>query len=108
MQEGLNSSGREKSDFDFSISVMTAAGLNEESFEKAIEVCRNQIAFYASTPAYKGVLDSCDRGGLQERLNLLSKEGKWQEMGTLIDDELLNSLAVVAESPKKVAEEIQK
>ena len=108
VQEGLNSAGREKSDFDFSISVMTAAGLNEESFEKAIEVCRNQIAFYASTPAYKGVLDSCDRGGLQERLNLLSKEGKWQEMGTLIDDELLNSVAVVAESPEKVAEEIQK
>ena len=108
IKEGLSNVGKSAEDFDFSISVMTATGTNEESFINSVNAIRNQIAFYGSTPAYKGVLESCDAGGLQERLNLLSKEGKWQEMGSLIDDELLNAIAVVAEKPEDAAAEILK
>ncbi|SVE35500.1 uncharacterized protein METZ01_LOCUS488354, partial [marine metagenome] len=108
VEKGLSSAGKKSSDFDFSISIMTVSGLTEESYEKSLQLCKNQIAFYASTPAYKGVLESHDRGDMQPKLNILSKEGKWKEMGELIDDELLNAIAVVAESPKGVAEEIKK
>ena len=55
VQEGLSSTKRPSSDFDLAISVMTVAGLSEESFQKSLEACKNQISFYASTPAYKGV-----------------------------------------------------
>ena len=41
-------------------------------------------------------------GGLQDDLNKMSKEGKWQEMGELITDEILHTFAVVAE-PEKLA-----
>ena len=58
---------------------------------------RQQIAFYGSTPAYRGVLELHGWGDLQSELNLLSKEGKWVEMGELIDDEILDTFAVVAE-----------
>ena len=68
-------------------------------YKKAIEACKNAISFYASTPAYKGVLDIHGYGDLQGKLNLMSKEGKWKEMALLIDDELLNTVAVVAETP---------
>ena len=61
-----------------------------------------QIAFYGSTPAYKGVLDSIGAGELQGVLNAMSKEGKWVEMGELITDDILKEFAVVAE-PKDVA-----
>ena len=44
-------------------------------------------------------------GGLQDELNALSKQGKWVEMGTLIDDEILNTFAVVGE-PEPVAPEL--
>ena len=44
-------------------------------------------------------------GGLQEELNGLSKQGKWVEMGTLIDDEILNTFAVVGE-PEQIAPEL--
>ena len=87
---------------------MTATGLSEETYQKAIQACKSGIAFYASTPAYKGVLEAHGYGDLQVRLNLLSKEGKWGEMTSLIDDELLNTVAVVAETPEEVAEEIKK
>ena len=56
---------------------------------------RQQIAFYGSTPAYRAVLDLHGWGGLQDELNALSKQGKWAEMGDLIDDEILNTFAVV-------------
>ena len=66
--------------------------------QNAETATRQQIAFYASTPAYRGVLDIHGWGGLQEELNQLSKQGEWVKMGTLIDDEILNTFAVVAVS----------
>jgi len=108
VEESLSSAGKTRSEFDFSISVMTATGLSEETYQKAIQACKSGIAFYASTPAYKGVLEAHGYGDLQGRLNLLSKEGKWGEMTSLIDDELLNTVAVVAETPEEVADEIKK
>ena len=108
VKEGLSSTGKDRAEFDFSISVMTATGLSEETYKKAIQACKSGIAFYASTPAYKGVLEAHGYGDLQGRLNLLSKEGKWGEMTSLIDDELLNTVAVVAETPEEVAKEIKK
>jgi len=107
VEEALSSISKKRSEFDFSISVMTATGTNEESYEKAVTACRNGISFYASTPAYKGVLEAHGYGGLQGKLNLLSKEGKWQEMSAMIDDELLNTVAVVKETPEAVAQEIK-
>ena len=57
---------------------------------------KGQIAFYGSTPAYRPVLDLHGWGDLQPELNALSKRGDWTTMGGLIDDELLDALAVVA------------
>ena len=44
--------------------------------------------------------------GLHGDLNAMSKRGEWQAMGDLIDDEMLDAFAVVAE-PDKVAAEIR-
>lgn len=108
VREGLAEANKSEKNFDFSISVMTATGLDEESFINSVNAVRNQIAFYGSTPAYRGVLESCDAGDLQERLNLLSKEGKWAEMAKMIDNDILNNIAVIAESPELAAKEIKK
>ena len=36
-------------------------------------------------------------GDLQDELNRLSKQGEWVQMGELIDDDVLDAFAVVAE-----------
>jgi probable F420-dependent oxidoreductase len=82
-------------------------GTNEKEMEAAKAGTRQQIAFYGSTPAYKGVLDAHGWGGLQDELNTLSKQGKWVEMGNLIDDEILNTFAVVGE-PEQIAPELHR
>lgn len=53
-----------------------------------------QVAFYASTPAYRPVLERHGWGELQLRLNTLSKEGRWQEMSALLEEELLAAVVV--------------
>ena len=58
---------------------------------------REQIAFYGSTPAYRGVLELHGWGDLQDDLNRLSKRGEWQAMGDLITEDVLDTFAVVAE-----------
>ncbi|HEX2383984.1 MAG TPA: LLM class flavin-dependent oxidoreductase, partial [Acidimicrobiales bacterium] len=63
---------------------------------------KDQIAFYASTPAYRPVLELHGWGDLQSELNGLSKRGLWSEMGDLIDDEVLCEFAVVGD-PATVA-----
>ena len=51
------------------------------------------------------MLDIHGWGGLQEQLNTLSKQGGWVEMGKLINDEILNTFAVVGE-PEHIAPEL--
>ena len=80
-------------------------GTTQEQLDAAAAGTRQQIAFYGSTPAYRPVLELHGWGGLQDELNTMSKQGKWVEMGTLIDSEILNTFAVVGE-PEQIAPEL--
>jgi len=60
------------------------------------EEVRGRIAFYASTPTYRGVLRLHGREAIGERLGRLAVTGRWSEMPALVDDELLAEVAVVA------------
>ena len=103
VNRGLEKAGKKREEFDLICPVMVASGGSEEEFTQNVQMLRMQLAFYASTPAYQKVLDQHGWGDLQPRLTVMSKEGKWQEMGELINDEILNTFAVVCESPDDVA-----
>ncbi len=76
---------------------MVVTGADQAGFEAATKSVKRQLAFYGSTPAYRPVLELHGWGDLQTELNTLSKRGAWDEMATLIDDEMLNTFAVVGE-----------
>lgn len=107
LEEGRKKSGKTMEGFEICGPSFVVTGNTEEQLEKAKAGTRQQIAFYGSTPAYKPVLDLHGWGELQTDLNHLSKEGKWKEMGTLIDDEILETFAVVGE-PETIAPELKK
>ena len=52
-----------------------------------------RLGFYASTPAYKTVLDTHGWGDLQPRVNRLTKEGNWEQLPHEISDEMLQAFA---------------
>ena len=49
---------------------------------------KQQIAFYGSTPAYRPVLELHGWGELQDTLHGMSTTGAWDEMASVIDDEM--------------------
>lgn len=94
LDRGRAKSGRSRENFEISCQVMIVSGENDEEQERARTAVKTQIAFYGSTPAYRCVLDSRGWGDLQPELNHLTKRGKWVEMAALIDDEILEAVAV--------------
>ena len=102
VQRGLDKSGRSLDSFEIVGPGFVVTGNDEKSIENSATAIRQQIAFYASTPAYRPVLDLHGWGDAQGELNRMSKEGAWQEMGTIIDDEMLETFAVVGE-PETIA-----
>jgi probable F420-dependent oxidoreductase len=95
LERGLARSGRDRNDFEVSCEVMVATGENDAELANAITATRKQIAFYGSTPAYRRVLALHGWGDLQDELHRLSRQGEWDTMGSLIDDEILGAFAVV-------------
>lgn len=102
VQRGLEKSGRKREDFDISVPVMVVTGANEEAFQQSRLAVQHQLGFYASTPAYRPVLDVHGWGELQTEANQLTREGRWDELGALITDDILNTFAVVSESIEQV------
>ena len=66
---------------------------SQQEIEAAKAPVRQQIAFYASTPAYSKVLELHGWGDVGRRLTELSKRGAWMEMGAEITDEMLDVYA---------------
>ena len=80
--------------FEIAWPVMVATGLTDEEREAAELATTAQLAFYASTPAYRPVLEIHGQAELQPELNRLSKQGDWAAMVALIDARLLDAIAV--------------
>lgn len=97
LERGFAKAGKSRGDFEISYPVFVVTGRDEQELAQAKVAIRRQIAFYGSTPAYKPVLDSIGVGELQGELNRMSKQGRWEEMGTLIDDDVLDAFAVCGE-----------
>jgi probable F420-dependent oxidoreductase len=102
IERGAAKAGRSLDGFEISGPAFVVTGTTEEEMAQSAVGVRRQIAFYGSTPAYRPVLELHGWGELQTELNSLSKQGKWEEMGTLIDDDMLDAFAIVAE-PEQLA-----
>jgi probable F420-dependent oxidoreductase len=106
LERGFARAGKTRADFEISYPVFVCTGSNERELAEAKVATRKQIAFYGSTPAYRPVLESIGVGELQDDLNRMSKQGRWDEMGTLITDDILSAFAVVGE-PSTIAGQIK-
>ena len=101
VEETLKAAGRKREDFELSYPAFVVTGETEEQFNRNKKATQERIAFYGSTPAYKGVLEAHGWNDLQPELNRMSKAGQWEEMGTLIEDDILDAFATVGE-PKDI------
>ena len=99
VRAGLAAAGRVDGDFEVVPEIIVSVGDDHTS-------TRMLLAFYGSTPAYRPVLDAHGWGELQPELNAMSKQGRWQDMATLIDDDILHTIAACG-TPTQIATHIR-
>jgi probable F420-dependent oxidoreductase len=99
LQEGLRAAGRRRTDVTVSLPGFVVTGRTDDARAVAAAAVKETIAFYGSTPAYRPVLELHGWTALADELHALSvgrREDKWTAMRDLVDDEVLETFAVVA------------
>ncbi|HTO01470.1 MAG TPA: TIGR03617 family F420-dependent LLM class oxidoreductase [Microthrixaceae bacterium] len=100
--EGAATAGREVDDIEVICVTIIVTGSNDEEMHRSREAVRNQLAFYATTPAYRPVFDLHGYDDLHAQAQQLARAGRWDDMGPLVDDELIETVAVVGQ-PHEIA-----
>ena len=95
MEEGARQGGRTLDEIKMVSTVFVVTGRDRTEMEAMRSRVRQQIAFYASTPAYRRVLD-VHGWNFGPRLTALSKRGRWEMMADVITDDVVSEVAVEA------------
>jgi len=93
----MDEAGRFHDACQVALPAFVVTGADDAEMASSANYVKGQIGFYGSTPAYKEVLDHHGWGELHGELNALTKQGRWDELPSVIDDEVLATFAVVAE-----------
>ncbi len=107
LERGLAAGGRSRTDVEVSLPGMVVTGTTDAELAAAARGVRAQLAFYGSTPAYRPVLELHGWGDLHAELHARSRRGEWEAMADLVDDDVVETFAVVAppeDLPRRVLE----
>jgi probable F420-dependent oxidoreductase len=104
--EGAGGEDRDPKEVMLATSVFIVTGENKKEIEDQREKLRAQAAFYASTPTYRTVLDVHGWGEIGEKLGEFARNKRWNEMPSLITDEMLRAFVVEA-TPDEVGPAIK-
>lgn len=106
LADGAASSGRAVEDLEVVCVTIVVTGRDEAQMRRSREAVRTQLAFYGTTPAYLPVFELHGYGALHPELRRLARDGRWEDMGALIDDDLIEAIAVVGE-PHEIAPKVR-
>jgi probable F420-dependent oxidoreductase len=105
LERGLATSGRTRGDVDVTCPGFISVVEDDARWDKARDAMRRHVGYYASTPAYRPVLELHGWGDLQTELYECSKKGQWLDMPRLVDDEVLDTLTIICR-PSELAGEV--
>jgi probable F420-dependent oxidoreductase len=97
LAQGLAAAGRSRQSFEVHAAVLVAT--TDAEWEDA----RRRVAFYGSTPAYRPVLAVHGWEDRCEELHRLTRAGAWDELASVVDDEMLAAFVLRAENPEETA-----
>ena len=92
--QGLTDAGRASTELTLVGQAIVACTSDPAKQADLDLAARWMLGFYGSTPAYAAVLETEGRGALHPELRRLSREGRWEEMAALIDDDLLDAVVL--------------
>jgi probable F420-dependent oxidoreductase len=85
---------RDRDSLQIVVPVMLGASVDAAGVSAAREAARAQIGFYASTPAYRTILEAEGYGELGDRFSQLAREQNWKALAEAVDDEMLDKYAI--------------
>lgn len=95
VRAGAAKAGRSLEGFQIGMKPLVATAATEAELVPKIRDVRARIAFYASTPQYRAAFEHLGLGDLADRLKLLSRAQRWEELPQHIDDDLLNTFVTI-------------
>jgi hypothetical protein len=96
VRSGAAKAGRQLDRFQACMKPLVATAVNETELAPKVRDARARIAFYASTPQYRAAFDHLGLGDLADRLKLLSRAQRWEEMPQHISDDVLHTFVTIA------------
>lgn len=103
---GAERAGRSAADVELVCVTIVVTGRTDEEMARSHEAVRQQLAFYGTTPAYRPVFALHGYGDLQPELAALARQDRWADMASLIDDDLIATIAVVG-APHEIAAQVE-
>jgi probable F420-dependent oxidoreductase len=94
IDEGAKTRGKTVADVTLVTDCFIVRGETESERARSEERVRRQVALYASTPSYRAFLEFHGHADTGKQLSALMREGRVQEMLSLISDELLSTVAI--------------
>jgi probable F420-dependent oxidoreductase len=95
VREGAARTGRKLDGFQVCMKPLIATAATEAELAPKVRDVRARVSFYASTPQYRAAFDHLGLGDLADKLKLLSRAQRWEEMPPHIDDEVLHTFVTV-------------
>jgi probable F420-dependent oxidoreductase len=105
LREGRAAAPAERG-FETCLMPVVATGSTPAEIDTAIQRARERIAGYACAPAYVPVLQLHGWAGLHEAAFGTMMSGRWNELASLVDDDVLAAFAVTG-TPGEVAAELR-
>jgi probable F420-dependent oxidoreductase len=96
IDEGARTRGKRVDDLSLCVPAFVVSGETEAERAGLERAVREQIAFYASTPNYRGVLDLHGWAGVGEALSAKVRTGDFSGLAQAVPDEMLDTFAIVA------------
>jgi probable F420-dependent oxidoreductase len=95
VRAGAAKAGRSLERFQVCMKPLVASAATEEELVPKVRDVRARISFYASTPQYRAAFAHHGLGDLADRLKLLSRAQRWEEMPQHIDDDVLHTFVTI-------------
>jgi len=95
VHEALEKSGRLREHYEISGGGFLCTGPDDAAVAEQFEWIRQRVAFYGSTQAYWPVLAVHGLQDLGEKLNRMTREGRWEAMAAEVPDDVVHLFAAV-------------
>ncbi len=96
LEIGAKKSGRALKDISLGSYGFIGCANSDEGLDRVRKGLKERVALYASTPEYEKILDMHGWDANLGDFIDLARQNKWEEMGNLVSEEMLESYSVVA------------